>query len=188
MAKTKPKSVTYFVLILNTVTFLFLYILLLSVSAQNSSGELGGFGATSYLGILLFIPIWVASIISYYFLEKKLRLAKSNIYFLPLIFLAFPTISFLTAMSFSVMATRVNTYKTSVSATKISQEDAALKVSALPEVKQFFSTVKTGKLVLDHEDSTSNAWIIHIYEDLPDHIATFAWYSVNENTGEIIKL
>jgi len=29
---------------------------------------------------------------------------------------------------------------------------------------------------------------VHVYEDLPDHTATFNWYEVNVKSGKVTKL
>lgn len=32
-----------------------------------------------------------------------------------------------------------------------------------------------------------NAWVVHVYEDLPDHTATFGWYNLDKDTGKVEK-
>ena len=43
------------------------------------------------------------------------------------------------------------------------------------------------QLTLDHEDISQNAWVVHVYEDLPDHTATFNWYYVNNTQAKSLK-
>lgn len=69
----------------------------------------------------------------------------------------------------------------------VGQDQAALLVYNLPDVKDFLKRVSKGHVVLDHEDITRNVWVVHVYEDLPDHTATFNWYYVDKTTGEVSK-
>jgi hypothetical protein len=69
----------------------------------------------------------------------------------------------------------------------VSQENAAALVQALPEVKSFLHTAQAGKIALQGESGDKRSWIIHVYEDLPDHLATFAWFQVDKTTGKITK-
>ena len=69
----------------------------------------------------------------------------------------------------------------------ITKEQAASLVTDLPEVKNYLANTPNGKVALDSENKTTNSWIIHVYEDFPDHQATFGWYSVNEVTGAVTK-
>ncbi len=69
----------------------------------------------------------------------------------------------------------------------ITKESAAKIVSELPEVKLFMNNTSLGAISFDHEDVRINAWVIHVYENLPDHQATFNWYDVNKATGEVHK-
>jgi len=59
------------------------------------------------------------------------------------------------------------------------------KVSSLSEVKEYLRTVPSGQVVIDHEDKDTNSYLIHVYEIKDDHTATFNWYEVNKDTGEI---
>lgn len=69
----------------------------------------------------------------------------------------------------------------------VTEEDAAKKVSELPEVKTFTKNVSNAKISLDGEDTQKNIWIIRVYEDQPTHQVTFNRYYVNKSTGEISK-
>jgi len=59
------------------------------------------------------------------------------------------------------------------------------KVSSLSEVKEYLRAVPSGQVVIDHEDKETNSYIIHVYEIIDGHTATFNWYEVNKTTGEI---
>lgn len=64
---------------------------------------------------------------------------------------------------------------------------AIAKVSALPEVSEYLRSVPSGRVVLDHEDRETNSYIIHVFEVVNNHTATFNWYSVDKATGSITK-
>ncbi len=68
----------------------------------------------------------------------------------------------------------------------LSIEEAVKIVSTLPEVNEYLKNVSNGKVVFDHEDAISNSWVIHVYEELDDHLATKNWYNVNKLNGTII--
>lgn len=65
------------------------------------------------------------------------------------------------------------------------RQTALSRVSNLPEVKEYLSRVKNGVVVIDHEDRGTDSYIIHVYEVVGDHTATFNWYEVGKTTGEI---
>lgn len=87
----------------------------------------------------------------------------------------------------------VNTFEFSI-ASGISDVQAIQIVTNLPEVQDFISRVKSakgdphvaadpGQPVLGSGGSSS--WSIHVFESLPDHNATFGWYSVDAITGKV---
>lgn len=84
---------------------------------------------------------------------------------------------------------------TSASGGKISESRALDLVMAMPEVKEFFKTVKKSNLAkptIDLDRKEGNNYVVHVYEvvtDGPDssHTATKNWYYVNINTGKITK-
>lgn len=70
----------------------------------------------------------------------------------------------------------------------ISQEEAVQIVENLPEVKDYKSRVKNSQVEYDHLNEDENKWVIHVYEQLSDHTATFNWYEIDKNTGEFSKM
>ena len=70
---------------------------------------------------------------------------------------------------------------------KGARNTAIAKVSALPEVAEYLRDVPSGRVVIDHEDSATNSYLIHVFEVVDDHTATFNWYTVDKTTGEITK-
>jgi hypothetical protein len=98
-----------------------------------------------------------------------------------------------------VQKEQVFVYKTNTSyqvQTKITAEKALEIVSNLPEVKQWEklftnpdgTSPKTGgKPVVVYDSETNTTYVIHVYEDMPDHTATFGWYDVDKNTGIVTK-
>ena len=70
---------------------------------------------------------------------------------------------------------------------RVTGPQAATIVRNQPEVSNYFKRVPNAKIALDHEDAAKNSWVIHVFESLSDHVATFNWYYVNKTTGEITK-
>jgi len=78
--------------------------------------------------------------------------------------------------------------------TKAADERAIDIVWRRPEVKKWLSqfphgTAKTGghpAATADHDKG--DVYSVHVYEDLPDHTATFNWYEVNVKTGKVTKM
>jgi len=79
-------------------------------------------------------------------------------------------------------------------ARKKTKEDEAIElVWRRPEVKYWLTLFPNGTSKLgghpaanaDHDQG--DVYSVHVYEDLPDHVATFNWYDVNLKTGEITK-
>jgi hypothetical protein len=80
-------------------------------------------------------------------------------------------------------------------ASKKSKEDRAIDlVWRRPDVKSWLKLFPKGKSKLgghaaasvDHQQG--DVYSVHVYEDLPDHTATFNWYDVNLKTGKITKM
>lgn len=76
----------------------------------------------------------------------------------------------------------------------ISEQEAINLVINLPEVKEWLalfmgsdntSPTTGGKPVIELSDKSDEEYIIHVYEKLSDHTATFNWYVVNLKTGKI---
>ena len=74
------------------------------------------------------------------------------------------------------------------------KEDQAIDlVFKQPEVKAWLKQFPGGKSKLggaaaftaDHDGG--DMYSVHVYEDLPDHTATFNWYDVNIKTGKSTK-
>lgn len=42
-----------------------------------------------------------------------------------------------------------------------------------------------GRIAVQVEGHKGDVYTVHVYEDLPDHTATFNWYEVNVRTGAI---
>jgi hypothetical protein len=75
----------------------------------------------------------------------------------------------------------------------ISETEALAKVKALPDVKQFLALFKGGKSKLNgvakiEVESEQGKWLVHVYEQLPDHTATMNWYEVDMKTGKVSKM
>lgn len=65
---------------------------------------------------------------------------------------------------------------------KGARNTAVAKVSALPEVSEYLRSVPSGRVVLDHEDRETNSYVIHVFEVVDNHTATFNWYTVDKTT------
>jgi hypothetical protein len=77
---------------------------------------------------------------------------------------------------------------------KVPEEEAVNLVENLPKVKEWLalftgpgSTSPTtgGKPVIGFDHMEGDIYVIHVYESLPTHTATFNWYYVDFQTGEI---
>jgi hypothetical protein len=44
-----------------------------------------------------------------------------------------------------------------------------------------------GREAYSVEGHEGEIYIVHVFEDLPDHVATFNWYEVNIRTGKVTK-
>jgi len=77
---------------------------------------------------------------------------------------------------------------TATSSAQLTSGEALAKVKALPEVVSYLAQNSKNVADYDHEDTTTNSWVIHVYYSGSDATATLNWYSVNKNTGEITKM
>jgi hypothetical protein len=77
-------------------------------------------------------------------------------------------------------------------ATILSENDALNIVANLPDVKQWLalftgpnqtSPTTGGAPVIGIDSETTSTYIVHAYESMSDHDATFNWYTVNKQTG-----
>lgn len=189
---SRPKWQSYFVLVTNALAFVLLNFFIIKLASNNSGPEM--LAAGLFLEATLFIPFWIGSTVSYYILEKRLKLTKSTLFFLPLILLSFPVVFILTAMGLSaisqfkpraIIPIPVSTDK--VSSPKVNQQRAISLVNLQPEVKDYLKRVPKGRVDYDHEDLDKNAWVIHVYEIVSGHTATFNWYYVDKQSAKITK-
>ena len=65
------------------------------------------------------------------------------------------------------------------------EQKAVRQVNLLPEVKQFVLKVPGAKIEMDHFDSQTGEFIVHVYEVKNGHTATFNWYAVNPKSGQV---
>ena len=76
----------------------------------------------------------------------------------------------------------------------ISETSALSDVQNLPDVKRWLALFtgtggtnpKTGGTpVIALDSQTTSTYVIHVFENMSDHIATFNWYDVDKQTGAI---
>lgn len=106
--------------------------------------------------------------------EKKLRLTSVPVN-VKLLLAAFITLIIAAMLAFSL-------------AKSGAKAKAIATVSALPEVQEYLRTVPAGIVALDHEDKETNSFVIHVYEVIDNHTATFNWYEINQDTGTVSAL
>ncbi|MBS2008405.1 MAG: hypothetical protein JST01_15260 [Cyanobacteria bacterium SZAS TMP-1] len=81
-------------------------------------------------------------------------------------------------------------------AKKAPDEQAIDLVWRRAEVKQWLAQFPGGKnkmgghpaVTADPDQDKKNVYSVHVYEDLPDHTATFNWYEVDLKTGKVSKM
>ncbi len=75
----------------------------------------------------------------------------------------------------------------------LSSNEALQKVANLPEIKRWLSLFSgpgstspstNGAPVFDIS-TTTDGYLVHAYESMPTHTATFGWYDVNSQTGAV---
>ncbi len=74
---------------------------------------------------------------------------------------------------------------TAVGNGSISKEEAVVKVKMLPEVIEYLKRVPNGLVSVNGQEDDS--YLIQVYEFKDGHTATFNWYIVDKQTGEITK-
>jgi len=67
----------------------------------------------------------------------------------------------------------------------LTADEAIDKVYALAEVKEFAKGRRIGVMVEGYPTDEDPFYLIRVYEDLEDHIATHSWYKVNSLTGDV---
>lgn len=76
----------------------------------------------------------------------------------------------------------------------ISEDEAVKLVRELPEVQEWLgyftnedgtSPETEGYPIIEIDSIEENEYLVHVYEMMPTHQATFDWYYVNMNSGEI---
>lgn len=78
---------------------------------------------------------------------------------------------------------------------KLTAKQALKLVEGRKEVQEFFAqfslpregATAESKPVIDVEKD-GRKWNVHVYESLPDHTATFNWYSVDRYTGKVTPM
>jgi uncharacterized protein YpmB len=78
---------------------------------------------------------------------------------------------------------------------KLTANQALKLVESRKEVQEFFAqfslprqgATAESKPVIDVEKD-GNKWNVHVYESLPDHTATYNWYSVDPYTGKVTPM
>lgn len=75
-----------------------------------------------------------------------------------------------------------------------STSEAIALVNNLPDVKQWMAqftgpnetSPKTGGVpVIEIDSETTSTYVVHAYESMSDHDATFNWYTVDKMTGTV---
>ncbi len=81
-------------------------------------------------------------------------------------------------------------------ASAITSDQAIALVSNLPEVKAYMklfsgpdnTSLKTGgKVGISVDSATPDGYVVWVFEDMPDHTATFARYDVDASSGKVTK-
>lgn len=70
---------------------------------------------------------------------------------------------------------------------EITKEEAVNIVLSLSEVNDYVSRVKNSRVEYSHDSSDGQKIIVHVYEQLPDHTATFNWFNVDKATKQVTK-
>lgn len=71
--------------------------------------------------------------------------------------------------------------------TDVSKEDAVNIILGLAEVRDYTSRIKKAIVEYSHGSSDGKKIVIHVYEQLPTHTATFGWYDVDKATKQVAK-
>lgn len=67
----------------------------------------------------------------------------------------------------------------------ITKEEAVTRIGSLPEVKEYLNRVPNGLVAVNGTDDSS--YMVQVYEVKDGHTATFNWYRINKQTGEVKK-
>ena len=67
----------------------------------------------------------------------------------------------------------------------ITKDEAVTKIKSLPEVIEYLKRIPNGQVLVNGEEN--DAYMVQVYEFKDGHTATFNWYRVNRQTGEIKK-
>jgi hypothetical protein len=65
----------------------------------------------------------------------------------------------------------------------ITESEALAKIKTLPEVMDYLKRVPNGLVSVNGVED--NSYLVQVYEIKDGHTATFNWYTVNKQTGEI---
>lgn len=68
---------------------------------------------------------------------------------------------------------------------KITEQQAVKQVKSQPEVQDYLKRVSNGIVEVDNEEV--GRYNVHAYEIKDGHTATFNWYQVDKDTGEVKK-
>ena len=69
----------------------------------------------------------------------------------------------------------------------LTEQEAINLVNDLAEVQEWLA-LSGGKPVIEIDHKEDEFYIIHAYESMPDHTATFNWYRVHSKTGEVSNM
>lgn len=76
--------------------------------------------------------------------------------------------------------------KEQTKSSKITAAQAVENVRKLPEVQDYLKRVPSGRVEIDNEDE--KIYHVHIYEIKNNHTATFNWYEIDKQSGEMKTL
>lgn len=85
----------------------------------------------------------------------------------------------------NALVTMLKSFKFTQPDNQLSEADAISKVKAQKEVKEYLKRVPNALVAVNGEEDTT--YMVQVYEIKDGHTATFNWYSVNKQTGEISK-
>jgi hypothetical protein len=113
-----------------------------------------------------------------------------------MMFISLPFLGFYLGMKYQIAITPTSNCPTA-SVNKLTQEEAINRVRQQKEVKDWLllftglnqtNPTTKGRAVTAYDSTEGDSYIIHVFEDLPDHTATFGWYKVNSLSGIITKV
>lgn len=74
---------------------------------------------------------------------------------------------------------------TPTQSTTLTKQQALEKVRLLPEVQEYMEIVPNVRFMVEESSENPNIWTVRVFEDKETHTATFNWYEVNKETGEV---